>query len=85
VWERGTLPEGGGMLPPEPGREPSGSEGRASPFSPRPLHTATYFLAGPAVTFSKYHASRLLRHLRRLDDANSFLLREHMLVSSYDD
>jgi hypothetical protein len=79
------LPEGGGMLPPEPGREPGGSGGRVSPFPPGLLPTATYFLAGPAVTFSKYHASRLLRRLRRLDDANSFLLGEHTLASGYGD
>ena len=79
------MPESGGMLPREPGREPSGSGGRACPFSPRPLHTAMYFLTGSAVMFSKYRASRLLRHLRRLGDANSFLLREHTLASSYGD
>ena len=85
MLERGTLPEGGGTLPWEPGREPSGSGSRACLFSPRPLRTAMYFLAGSAVTFSKYRASRLLRHLRRLGDANSFLLREYMLASSYGD
>lgn len=79
------MPEGGGMLPREPGSLPSGSGGRACPFSPRPLHTAMYFLTGPAVTFIRYRASHLLRHLRRLGDANSFLLREHTLASSYGD
>jgi len=44
-----------------------------------------YFLTGWAVMFSKYRASRLLRHLRRLGDANSFFLREHTLASSYGD
>jgi hypothetical protein len=44
-----------------------------------------YFLAGSTVTFSKNRASRLLRHLRRLDDANFFLLREHTLASSHGD
>jgi hypothetical protein len=79
------VPEGGGMLPREPGRDPSGSGGRACPFSPRPLQPAMYFLTGSAVTLSKYRASRLIRHLRRLGDANSFLLREHTLASSYGD
>jgi hypothetical protein len=85
VWERGTLPESGGMLPREPGRQPSGSGGRACPFSPRPLHTARYFHTGSAVTFSKYHASRLLRHLRRLGGVNSFLSCENTLASNYGD
>jgi hypothetical protein len=73
------------MRPREPGRDPSGCGGRACPFPPRPLHTATYFLTGPPVTSSKYRASRLLRHLHRLGDANSFFLREHMRASSYGD
>lgn len=85
MWERGTLPESGGMPPREPGREPSGSTGRARSFSPRPSRTAIYFLTGSAVMISKYRAGRLLRHLRRLGDANSFLLREHTLASSYGD
>jgi hypothetical protein len=34
---------------------------------------------------SKYRGGRLLQHLRRLGDANSFLLREHMLASGYGD
>jgi hypothetical protein len=84
MWERGKLPESGGMLPPEPGMQPNGSGGRACPFSLTPLHTATYFLTGSAVIFGKYRASRLLWHLHRLGDANSFLLREHTLASSYD-
>ena len=75
----------GGMLPREPGREPSRSGRRACPFSPRPPHTAIYFLTGPAVMLSKYSASRLLRHLRPVSDANSFLLREHTLASGYGD
>jgi hypothetical protein len=79
------LPEGGGMLPREPRREASGRGGRAYPFSPRPLHTALYFPAWPAVTFSKYRASRLPRHLRRLGGANSFLLCENTLASNYGD
>ena len=85
MWERGTLPECGGMLPRKPGREPNGSGGRACPFSPRASHTAIYFLTGSAATFSKYRASRLLRHLHRLGDTNSFFLREYTLASSYGD
>lgn len=85
MWERGKLPERGGTQLRKPGTEPSGCGGRACPFSPRPSHTAMYFLAGSAVTFSKNRASRLLRHLRRLDDANFFLLREHTLASSHGD
>ena len=85
MWERGTLPERGGMLPPEPGREPSGSRGLACPFSPGPLHIAMYCLTGSSVGVGKYRASRLIRRLRRLGDANSFLLREHTLASSYGD
>jgi hypothetical protein len=52
---------------------------------PRPLHIAMNFPTGASVTFGKYRASRNLRHLRRLGDANSFLLREHTLASSYGD
>ncbi len=80
-----TLPERGGILPREPGREPSGSGSRACPFSPRPSHTAMCFLTGSAVTFGKYGASLLLQHLHSLDDANSFLLREQTLALSYGD
>jgi len=43
------------------------------------------FLTGSAVTFGKYGASLLLRHLHSLDDANSFLLREQTLALSYGD
>jgi hypothetical protein len=85
VWERGQLLKGGETLPWELGRKPSRNRGRACPFSPGPLCTAMYFLTGSAVMFSKYCTSRLLRHLRRLDDANSFLMCEHTLASSYGD
>jgi hypothetical protein len=84
MWERGKLPEGGGTLPGEPGREPSGRGGLACPFSATPLHTALYFTR-PAVPFSSYYVSRRLRHLRRLGHVNSFLAREHTLTSSYGD
>jgi hypothetical protein len=73
------------MLPPEPGREPSGGGGRACRFSPGSSHKAMYFLTGSPVTFSRYRASRLLRHVHRLGDADSFILREHTLASSYGD
>jgi hypothetical protein len=85
VWERGKLPEGGGILSLEPGREPSGSGRRACPFSGGSLYTEMPFRAGSAVTFSRYHASRLLCHARGLGDANFFHLREHTLAPSYGD
>jgi hypothetical protein len=40
---------------------------------------------GDVVMFGKYRASRLLRHLRRLGDTNSFLVRKHTLGSNYGD
>ena len=70
-------------------RSPAGNraeaEGLTYAFSPRPLHTAMYCLTALSVGFGKYRARRLIRRLRRPGDANSFLLREHMLASSYGD
>jgi hypothetical protein len=86
VWDGGTLPERGGMLQREPGSEPSESGGLACQFPPGPLHIAMYYcLTGSSLRPGNYHASRLIRCLRRPDDVNSFLLRDHTLASSYGD
>jgi hypothetical protein len=85
VWERGTLPERGGMLPPEPGRQPSRSAELTCPFSPRPLHTAMYCHIALSVGVGEYRARGLIRRLRRPCEANSFPLCVHTLASSHGD
>lgn len=79
------MPECGGTLPWEPGRTSTGNSGQASPFSPRPLHAARYFVAEPAEALSQYRASQLVRHLRRLRGGKSFARRELTLVPSHGD
>lgn len=60
-------------------------EAGMSVVPPSPLHIAMDFFTGSAVTFSKYRAILPFRHLRRPGDANSFLLTEQTLASSYGD